>query len=280
MMPSAPPPLPAPWQAEGLLLRLLALYARRVPGHPAKLRFVRAWERRLRRKIIRHPGGGLLHLDGTDYIDWSLLTTGHFEPRSLALAIKLMNPGGVMLDVGANHGLFSIAVSAATGCQSVAVEPEPAIYCRLLENLALNPDLAITPVHCCATPAPMLVQLETPPPGHGAWTRVHRGKPTARSPRVAGLSLASIIRELEITAVRLLKIDIEGYEPEAMKGLDWTGSQRPKYVLMECDPAEDEKLEFLRSRGYVATTVTGEALVGLSHFPEGNLLFVDETAPR
>ena len=264
------------WQMEGFFASLLASYARRFPAHPCKLRIVNLLSTFLRQARVRHPGGGLLRFVPGDYLAWALLVQGSFEPRSLALAISLMSKNGVLLDVGANLGLFSVATAAATGCHVVAIEPEPVNFARLQENLSLNPDLAITPVNCAATPSSMEVVLENAQPGLHAWTRVN---PQAADGgiRVPGRPLERILQDAGIAAVELLKIDVEGYEPEALAGLDWSGPRRPRHVLMECSPTDAVKLRFMAERGFVARTIDGAPTDGLAEFPEGNVHFVSRT---
>lgn len=266
------------WQPEGRGFGLLASYARHPRLHPGKVRLVRFLQRFFRRKIVRHPGGGRLHLDGAEYLGWSVLAHGAFEPRSLALAIDLMRPGGVFLDVGANRGLFSVAVGAATGCPVVAIEPAAINFPWLLANLALNPDLRVTPVNCCASSENTLLQLDAGEAANSAWTRVHEGSVSPALPRIAGLKLDLILQRLDAPNVRLLKIDVEGYELEVFRGLDWSGPYRPRHVLMECHPAETAKLAFLRDRDYTVSTVLRDELRNEAEFPEGNLLFTDQRA--
>lgn len=45
--------------------------------------------------------------------------------------------------------------------------------------------------------------------------------------------------------------------------------------LIKCNPHEREKIEFLEVRVYMARTIDGVGIEGLSEFPEGNLWFSD-----
>jgi FkbM family methyltransferase len=60
-----------------------------------------------------------------------------FEPQSLALWARMVQPGMVALDVGAYTGLFSI-VAALHGAEVVAMEPMPANRWRLDVNACMN----------------------------------------------------------------------------------------------------------------------------------------------
>jgi FkbM family methyltransferase len=263
------------WMPEGRLFTLLASYARTPLAHPAKVRILRILARCLRTKIVRHTEGGRMKIDETEYIGWSLFNRGSFEPQSVALAIRLMREGGVFLDVGANRGLFSVAVGAATGCEVVSVEPSPDNFTSLLANLKLNPGIRVTPVHCCASPRAMLLQMCSENDALSAWTKVSETASADTLPRVAGLSLDLILGTLRTPSVHLLKIDVEGYELDVLRGLDCDGPHRPNHILMECNPGDHDKVRYLQERGYQARTIHGEDPPKVGDFPEGNLFFSD-----
>jgi FkbM family methyltransferase len=259
------------WQPESRLGQLVTAYARRAPEHPAKLRIVHWLTRRLT-CTLRHPSGGRLDFIRGEYLSWALLVHGTFEAHSLALAIRLMRNGGTLVDVGANLGFYAIAVTAATGCRAIGIEPEPTTFGRLQRNLGLNRDLNIVAVNCAATPIEMEVGLQLAGVGREAWTAVTQpgGEHTIA---VAGRPLELILREAGFEAVTLLKIDVEGYEVEALRGLDWEGPRRPRHVIMECSPTSTTKLTFMRERGYEARSIMGGPLTDRDTAPEGNVHF-------
>jgi len=259
------------WHLSSPFARLLGVYARRMPEHPAKLRLVTQFAHTLR-TTARHPQGGVITLEPQDYLGWSILVTGGFEPASLGLAVRLMREAcGAFVDIGANVGLYTVAVTRATGCRTVAIEPEPHNFARLQANLALNPGLNVTPINCAATPTATTVTLAATKPGERAWTQIDRAATDGTT--VAGRPLEEVLRTAGISAVSLIKIDVEGYEPEALAGLDWRGPLRPRAVLMECSPLDSAKLALMEHHGYEARTIDGRPCAGLSEFPEGNVLF-------
>lgn len=260
------------WHLASASGRLLSAYARRMPEHPGKLRLVTRLARSLR-TTARHPDGGVIELEPQDYLGWSILITGGFEPASLALAVELMRRhGGNFVDIGANVGLYTVAVTRAANCRTVAIEPEPNNFARLQANLALNPGLAVTAVNCAATPTATTVTLAATKPGERAWTHIGTGE-TSGGTTVAGRPLEEILRTAGLASISLIKIDVEGYEPEALAGLDWRGPLRPRAVLMECSPLDAAKLALMERHGYDARTIDGRPCAGLTEFPEGNVLF-------
>lgn len=272
-------PLIVQWQPENWLAGWLTKYARSRVNHPAKIRFIRIWNRLLGRKVMKFNQGGRLAVGTIDYIDWALVTKGAFEPLSLNLAVKLMSEninGAVFLDVGAHHGLFSIAVGCATNCRVVSIEPSRDNFEAMVKNVSLNPNLNTSLVNCCASSSETLLQLTSEKDYRSMWTKVSSAVDNPQEPFVAGLRVDLILERLRVKKIWLLKIDVEGFELEVFRGLDWSGPMRPKYIIMECNPNEPLKRRFLEERDYRVRTVAGKQLENLKEYPEGNLFFEDE----
>jgi FkbM family methyltransferase len=60
-----------------------------------------------------------------------------YEPAQENVFLELVRPHSLVLDIGANMGLFSL-LSASRGARVVAFEPSRLLAARLSENLALN----------------------------------------------------------------------------------------------------------------------------------------------
>ena len=165
----------------------------------------------------------------------------------------------------------------AAQCKVIAIEPARETFKTLMDNVFLNPGLDIHPVNCCASSRDSLLQLSSEGDGRSAWTRVHTDEDEAGKPYIPGLTLNLILECLQAPNVRLLKIDVEGYELEVFRGLEWNGVRRPELVLMECSPNEHAKRQFLLDRGYSCETVDGRKVEEADEYPEGNLLFRDIT---
>lgn len=272
------------WEAEHWRVRLVSWYARKLPEHPGKGRVLQ----RLMDALcsdggwFRSASGARFYVDPGEYIGRAVMTTGAFEPQSIRLAIETMRDatGGVFLDVGANQGIFSCAVGCAAGCQVVAVEAAPKAFVRLQRNVLANSGLRVALVHTCAAAATGTIEFFVPRDGHrAAWGGPNPKQSVAREDLLSFWSsaapLETILADLAVPSVHLLKIDVEGFELEVFRGLDWEGRFRPRHIIMECDPDEREKIAFLQLRGYSARLVGGAPADQVGDFPEGNLWFVD-----
>jgi FkbM family methyltransferase len=87
--------------------------------------------------------GFRMKLDLVDAEQRKVYFFGHYHERyEAALVARLLAPGEVFWDVGANVGYFSLVAAAALGDtgQVLAFEPGAAALERLTENVGLNPD--------------------------------------------------------------------------------------------------------------------------------------------
>ena len=74
-----------------------------------------------------------------------ILNFGAYEPRESKVALELFGAGGVLLDVGANCGWYSLnCAKRIEGLKVHAFEPLPRSFAHLQRNLSLNPGLAVT----------------------------------------------------------------------------------------------------------------------------------------
>jgi FkbM family methyltransferase len=90
--------------------------------------------------------GFRMRLDLEDAEQRKIYFFGHYHERyEAALVARVLSPGEVFWDVGANIGYFSLVAAAAVGEQGevAAFEPGAAALARLRENVSLNPDRKI-----------------------------------------------------------------------------------------------------------------------------------------
>ncbi len=149
--------------------------------------------------------------------------------------------GGVIVDVGANIGIFSLAASQNfQNAEIYALEPHPDAYSRLVENLKLNGADNVRPLNraVCSMSGPVRLSA-------GASTTAG-SVCDAGNLSIEGVSLDDLCAERAIDHVGLLKIDVEGGEVEVLRGAGKT-LENTDWVVVECHSAElaqmvDERL--------------------------------------
>ena len=168
---------------------------------------------------------------GVDPVDVSVLR--------LVSSIVSDDAARIAIDVGANLGAFSLAMAKAGFDRVYVFEPVLETYGALIANLRLNPDLAgrIAPERCALAAQPGAVTFEIHPKSPGQ-NKIAPGN-CAGSPtqRCAATTIDRYLSKLDAGSVALLKIDVEGFEGEVLKGADQAlRSGRIHFIYSEVIP--------------------------------------------
>jgi FkbM family methyltransferase len=141
---------------------------------------------------------------------------------------------GTLVDVGASYGYFTVRCARRIGDRGsvVAIEAHPQRYQELRRSLALNGLGNVAAVWCAAGDFDGPVTLYEPPFSLG------RTDPSVTSQRgtpftVPMRSVDAICSELGLTDVRLVKIDVEGFEPSVLRGMAETLRRSAPAVVFE-----------------------------------------------
>ena len=176
--------------------------------------------------------------------------TGRYEPQETALLARLLGPGGTFADVGSHWGYFSLRAADLVGPTGrvVAVEADPRIYAILARNFELNGLARARAIHAAAAETSGTLELAGFDESQDNWgtSRVvgdgERAGGTTFA--VAARPVDALLDELGIGAVDLLKMDIEGAEALALRGMGaGLAAGRYRRVLLELHP------ETLRNHG-------------------------------
>jgi FkbM family methyltransferase len=253
--------------------------------HPCKIRIVRWLVRRLAagRIHVKHVGGAVVAVDPQDYIGWAVFKTGMYEPHSLALAMRIMNSEpGLFVDVGANFGWYTCAVASIVGSRVISIEPDCDNCASLRANVARNMLRNVIICNGAAGPAQALLPMSRRSKGNSGTAAVVSDQPLRDDAYwVAATPLDALLKTLMRPAARpvLLKMDIEGFEPQALAGLDFDRPFRPKNILTECDRtlgasawgSPENFATFFTQRRYELFDVTGRPFAPDRTLPEENV---------
>lgn len=177
-----------------------------------------------------------------EYVGRSMYNYGEYNPDETEMILSLAS--GVCLDIGANIGVISQAL-LASGHEVVAFEPQPEIFKLLAENCVG------AMLHNCAV-------------GSAAGTATMPKVQYSAKGNFGGLGIgdSSIYGSITVPVntidtfgfknVGFIKIDVEGYELEVLKGaIDTICRDRP--VLYIEDDRSDKSFAlraYIRSLGY------------------------------
>jgi FkbM family methyltransferase len=200
--------------------------------------------------------------DLRDSISREVCFTGQYEPQETALIRALLAPGMTFVDVGANWGYHSLVAArlVGPGGRVVCLEPEPRLFEVLAGNVSANGLAGVTclPLAAAESPGEVLFATYQESGGNYGVSRIV-GEQAAAAGRVAARPLDAILDELAIERVDLVKMDIEGAEASALRGLRARlAGGRVGRLLLELHPRElaeqgdsvQQVLDDLRGHGY------------------------------
>lgn len=185
---------------------------------------------------------------------------GIWEPLETKLFAREIQPGDVVIDVGANIGYYTLLAARRVGPTGhvYAFEPEPEAFALLQRNVQLNGYDNVTPVPKALGRENGRLQLYLAKKNRGDH-RVY--DPTGRRPSidVDVITLDAYLVEQSVERVDFLKVDTQGAECSILDGARHTIAKHPEMaVVMELTPhslaelGDDPRgcLERLQAAGY------------------------------
>jgi FkbM family methyltransferase len=149
--------------------------------------------------------------------------------------------GDVVVDAGARIGTFAAKASPVVGEKGkvVAIEPEPRNFARLVKNIEANRFENVIAVQkmLWSQPQASTLYLSAYGAAHSAFCHEFYNS-TGESIPVEADTLDNILRDLGIPAVNFIKMDIEGSEGEALKGMKKTLAGGVQVAIAAYHPVE------------------------------------------
>ncbi|ASC70340.1 Ribosomal RNA large subunit methyltransferase E [Halomicronema hongdechloris C2206] len=177
---------------------------------------------------------------------------------------KFLKPGDTFIDIGANHGSFSIVASGLVGetGRIIAIEPQPVladlVRCSLADNASC--DYEVYEIACGSRSSTVTFFIPEDTSGSAgifsAFSATHRH----RQLTVPLRCLDEVLPWRDLPGNLFLKLDIEGSEYNCLAGARQLLLQRQPHILMEANlstlKAADVSLEQLKA--LLATLQYGE----------------------
>jgi FkbM family methyltransferase len=240
--------------------------------------------------------GLLLELDlrtWSDRLTWFL--GRYYDLGTQLLVGGLLEAGDVFVDIGANEGMISLVASLSVGQQGkvIAFEPNPLPRGIFERNLALNQisNVEVIAAGAGETAGTLDLYVANINSGGGSFALAGKGE--------AGLDVVQcpIVVADEVLAPvspRVIKIDVEGFEPFVLKGLAQTIARARPAITIEMvgkhlarvDTTPQQLCRTIADHGYVGylTTLSGPstdqrlsfAKIDPAHWRDGDALWLPE----
>ena len=198
---------------------------------------------------IRYEGRELQYFTPSQHMKWRVDTLFTKEPDTVRW-LSCMSDDELLLDVGANVGMYSILAAVGRGVQVIACEPESQNYGLLNRNILMNnaggriTSYCLALSDCCGLDSFYLSDFK---PG-GSCHTVGESVDFNLQPRPSGYvqgcvvsTLDSLIEDQAVPVPTHVKIDVDGIEHKVIQGMAKTlADPAVKSVLIELNPNLDE----------------------------------------
>lgn len=196
--------------------------------------------------------GPMLALAGDVYITRSLLVYGEYCPAEARALEGMISPGMTVIEVGANMGTHTVGLArkCAPGLL-YAFEPQPRVFQIMCANLAMNdignvraiPDASGAEAGWATMP---VVDYGTQY-NFGSVSLESTTQPVAET-----AVRVTPIDDLPLSACSLIKVDVEGWECEVIRGAAKTIARFRPLLYVENDRADrqGELIDLIDGLGY------------------------------
>ena len=249
----------------------------------AVLRFVK-WQ--ILSRFFKHPIL-LPFTDKTEYLCWNGLTglTGNYyyglmEMEEMAFVLHYLDKDDTFYDIGANVGAYTILAGLHVGCRTISFEPHPKTFSYLQKNVSLG----------LRTDKITLLNL-------GLGSKEGRIKFTSDLDTVNHVAVndsenvidvqISVLDELTLPPPSVIKIDVEGFEWEVLKGAKLTlENDKLQVIIIELNGSgsrygfvDDEIDNLLKKYGFKPFTYNpfNRELISLDKYTNHNTIYLKNT---
>ncbi len=201
-------------------------------------------------QVFEVPDIGKFYLDDRpEHVKKTLREGRPWEPHVLnALAEKAV-PGSTALDIGAHIGAITLPLARLVGSRGrvYAFEPQKRVFRELVYNLELNQVENVVPLRFAVGSESAIIEMEPDQLYDG---QVHVG---------AGGDKAELrtIDSFSFSDVSVIKIDVEGYEGEVLRGARKTIEAFHPVIVLEIFPRNYSTIQrALHELGYSVANLT------------------------
>jgi len=228
---------------------------------------------RFGRGLAGRPDKGIFSRRGITYdldlaqgIDFAIYLGGMFERTTAVALAGLTEPSSLVLDIGANIGAHTLLLASLVGAggRVMAFEPTDFAFRKLRRNLDLNPQLAsrVETLRCFLTASdgtsvPGAIYSSWPLTVETGLHPKHLGREMLTD-QAQARSLDSVLADRADRRVQLVKLDVDGFECDVLRGAAaMLRDARPVFVmelapysLEERGSSLEELLSYFVPNGY------------------------------
>ena len=223
-----------------------------------------------------------------DMVGRTIFLTGDYDRKITTICRKIILPGDIAIDVGANLGIVTLAMAKAVGRSGIvhAFEPNPIIRSYLSQSLTRNHYQNVTLHESALGSDKTTLTLHVPRSNMGQGSLFyHAGRTDIDTYECRVERLSDLVGR---DPIRLIKIDVEGFEAQVLAGASRILRDIRPVVLLETNdhdgirfherPAISEllkyKYEFLAIRKSLLSVRLDKITAGCAVSPSHDIVAV------
>ncbi|AIA31694.1 FkbM family methyltransferase [Leptospirillum ferriphilum] len=213
------------------------------------------------------PDGSLIYIDLMDCGVSRNILFGVHEKTETELIRSHLSEGSVFIDIGANIGWFTIQAARWVGKTGnvFSFEPRPSTFVHLTKSIEINGLGNVTAFNMALSDEKGTAKLISPE-GHKSPGSSYLG--SGDGIPVSLVKLDDIIPPLK--RLDLIKMDVEGWEPNVIKGATQTIRKLKPIILSEISPwmlrersgiSDYEYISLIKSLGYDCQNIENKEFI-------------------
>lgn len=217
------------------------------------------WFEKVDRKfLIRTNFGFDIWCDRWDVIGQTIIETGQWEGLLSRTIQAILRPGDTAVDIGANIGYDSMIMSLTVGATGtvIAFEPDHGNLAALLKNLKNLPHQNVIPISLALSQKTEKTRISIADDSNRGQSNL-RPRESGPSQPILSVRFDKILNIENTNKIRLAKMDIEGYELNAIKGMgdiinkfDYITCEITPKFLNQCGSSAKELFDYMYSKGF------------------------------
>ena len=222
---------------------------------------------------VQHDGVDVVYSTPTRFTKWRVDTLFTKEPDTIEW-IRTFETGDILLDIGANVGMYSIFAAKTRGIRVHAFEPESQNFALLYKNIVLNGVSDLVTGYCAALSDEeifSLLYLSDFRVGESCHTFGAALDPhlrERRSEHIQGCfstTLDKLAQRSVFPVPTHIKIDVDGFEHKVLAGgRNTLADRRVKSVLVELNtnlPEHQRLIDDMAGQGFSCSTQQVESSI-------------------
>ncbi|MEM0502909.1 MAG: FkbM family methyltransferase, partial [Thermoplasmata archaeon] len=175
-----------------------------------------------------------LVLDISDYLQHYIYFK--FKDLSLNKLINIIKPGDIVIDVGGNIGFVAMSIYKKMNGRVIihSFEPDNTNYTKFEQLLKINPDIKINLNKVALGEDKYFAPLVMPTPDNRGGIRINKNINHIKE-KISVVTLDEYVKQNNIQLINVIKVDVEGFEYNVLKGASYTIKKFHPILFIEWD---------------------------------------------